>query len=287
MKGYSSREIHMLAILIKENQKNLEQLVSCTHHLAHENKILLQMILCGFECRIASRRTIQAEEMARLLQREHLGLEIWHRVSECMWHTKWQIASLQKLRYSSVQQAKYGSAGDWNNRPMRSSGKARDCLSETSCMGQRRGGLPSIKNTWALAYLGWGPEKSRIIRSTFWFVDIKRYMASKPGELSRLSVITSISRSWGRFHRNEYKDIERQNIRVTFSSRISNSFKTELRIRWACSSTTRIFHREGGFTERMASRNSGKHYYPQFAISCTAYLSEPGLSARSWLGVRC
>jgi hypothetical protein len=48
----------------------------------------------------------------------------------------------------------------------------------------------------------------------------------------------------------------RRGARVTFSSKISNCFKTELRSRWECSSTTRIFHLDGGLTERIASRNS-------------------------------
>lgn len=47
-----------------------------------------------------------------------------------------------------------------------------------------------------------------------------------------------------------------EHIRVTFSSRISNCFSTEPRRRCECSSTTRIFHLPGGFTERIASRNS-------------------------------
>ena len=45
--------------------------------------------------------------------------------------------------------------------------------------------------------------------------------------------------------------------RVTFSSKMSNFLRTELRSSWECSSMTRIFHLEGGLTERMASKNSG------------------------------
>ena len=49
------------------------------------------------------------------------------------------------------------------------------------------------------------------------------------------------------------------NIRVTFSSNISNCFKTDPIRRCECSSTTRIFHRPGGFTDRIASKNSVDH----------------------------
>jgi hypothetical protein len=48
----------------------------------------------------------------------------------------------------------------------------------------------------------------------------------------------------------------KDSARVTFSSRMSNCLRTELRSRCECSSMTRIFHLEGGLTERMASRNS-------------------------------
>jgi hypothetical protein len=47
----------------------------------------------------------------------------------------------------------------------------------------------------------------------------------------------------------------KDSARVTFSSRMSNCLRTELRSCCECSSMTRIFHREGGLTERMASRN--------------------------------
>ena len=45
------------------------------------------------------------------------------------------------------------------------------------------------------------------------------------------------------------------NSRVTFSSRISYCIRVLPSNFWACSSTTRIFHLPGGFTERIASRN--------------------------------
>ena len=45
-------------------------------------------------------------------------------------------------------------------------------------------------------------------------------------------------------------------VRVTFSSRISNCLRTAPRSFCENSSTTRIFHRPGGLTERIASRNS-------------------------------
>jgi hypothetical protein len=44
--------------------------------------------------------------------------------------------------------------------------------------------------------------------------------------------------------------------RVTFSSKISNCLRTELRSCCECSSITRIFHLDGGLTERIASKNS-------------------------------
>lgn len=46
--------------------------------------------------------------------------------------------------------------------------------------------------------------------------------------------------------------------RVTFSSKMSNCLRTELRSCCECSSITRIFHLEGGLTERMASKNSAR-----------------------------
>jgi len=50
---------------------------------------------------------------------------------------------------------------------------------------------------------------------------------------------------------------KRASSRVTFSSKMSNFLRTKLRSSWECSSMTRIFHLEGGLTERMAPRNSG------------------------------
>ena len=49
---------------------------------------------------------------------------------------------------------------------------------------------------------------------------------------------------------------ESKNIQVTFSSKISNCLSTEPSNFCECSSTTRIFHRPGGLTDLMASRNS-------------------------------
>ena len=57
--------------------------------------------------------------------------------------------------------------------------------------------VPSMKNKCAPAYRGCPPEKSRMILSTFWEVAMTRYMASNPGEGSRLLVIDSISTKGG------------------------------------------------------------------------------------------
>ena len=60
--------------------------------------------------------------------------------------------------------------------------------------------------------------------------------------------------------------------RVTFSSKISNCLRTELMRRCECSSTTRIFHRPGGCTERIASRNSADHeLYAESARTSTTH----------------
>lgn len=74
-----------------------------------------------------------------------------------------------------------------------------------------------------------------------------------------------------------------RHIRVTFSSKISNCFSTEPRRRCECSSTTRIFHLPGGFTERIASRNSVTKIAGQ-CRECMCYTgdrrrSEPSRSA--------
>lgn len=57
---------------------------------------------------------------------------------------------------------------------------------------------------------------------------------------------------------------ERADLQVTFSSRISNCFKTDPNSFCECSSTTRIFHRPGGFTDLMASRNSTERKYMSY-----------------------
>jgi|ERR1700722_7909207 len=46
------------------------------------------------------------------------------------------------------------------------------------------------------------------------------------------------------------------NIRVTFSSKISNCLRTDPSNFCEYSSTTRIFHRPGGLTDLIASKNS-------------------------------
>ncbi len=67
-----------------------------------------------------------------------------------------------------------------------------------------------------------------------------------------------------------------EHIRVTFSSRISNCFSTEPRRRCECSSTTRIFHLPGGFTERIASRNSAEERHNR----CANVRADRGETAR-------
>lgn len=81
-----------------------------------------------------------------------------------------------------------------------------------------------------------------------------------------------------------------KHIRVTFSSKISNCFSTDPRRRCECSSTTRIFHLPGGFTERIASRNSVTKIGRQ-CRECMSYTggrrrSEPSRSARACGGAR-
>lgn len=117
-----------------------------------------------------------------------------------------------------------------------------------------------MKNKCAAAYCFFS-VKSRMMRSTFWFVGINKYMASNSGWSSRWLVIDSmtcihrVDRTTDN-HKHFRRTMMRQYIRVTFSWRISNCFNTDPSSFCANSSTTRIFHRPGGFTDRIASRNS-------------------------------
>ena len=89
------------------------------------------------------------------------------------------------------------------------------------------------------------------------------YTASKPDCASRLFVMDSMTYDNKRFMTPRVRKQDGGvtvtgggSARVTFSSRMSNCLRTELRICCECSSITRIFHLEGGLTERMASKNS-------------------------------
>ena len=70
----------------------------------------------------------------------------------------------------------------------------------------------------------------------------------------RLLLIVSITVQSNPFQFLVLTSSVHKNVRVTFSSRISNCFNVAPKSLWACSSTTRTFHRPGGFTERIASR---------------------------------
>jgi len=99
-----------------------------------------------------------------------------------------------------------------------------------------------------------------MIRSTFCVVGMSIYTASKSGWGSRILVIDSIT---VRGLIDEYSHLTNSNVRVTFSSSISNCLSTALRSFWEWSSTTRIFHRPGGLTDRIASKNSAKLSFQQ------------------------
>jgi len=112
---------------------------------------------------------------------------------------------------------------------------------------------PSMKNKWAARYCLWS-VKSLIMRFTLCVVGIRRYMASNSGWGSRLLEIDSIT---GVVDMNQVCLCRWFSyIQVTLSSRTSNCFKTAPRSFWEKSSTTSIFHRVGGLTDRMASKNS-------------------------------
>lgn len=122
-----------------------------------------------------------------------------------------------------------------------------------------------MKKRCAPAYCCRPPEKSRMMRSTLAEVGITMYTASKPDWASRLFVMDSMTYNNKRFMMPRVRETRwrgdgdgRGSARVTFSSKMSNCLRTELRSCCECSSMTRIFHLEGGVTERIASKNSAR-----------------------------
>jgi hypothetical protein len=122
-----------------------------------------------------------------------------------------------------------------------------------------------MKKRCAPAYCCRPPEKSRMMRSTLAEVGITMYTASKPDCTSRLLVMDSMTYNNNIFMMPRVRKQDGEgtvtgggSARVTFSSKMSNCLRTELRSCCECSSITRIFHLEGGLTERIASKNSAR-----------------------------
>ena len=107
------------------------------------------------------------------------------------------------------------------------------------------------------AFLNWclPLEYSLMMRMTFWVVGMRRYIASWStcgsynGEL--ISIIPS-----RKLQITDVLQCPTSHVPVTISSRISFLLSALNKICLEWSSTTSIFHLVGGWTDRMASRNS-------------------------------
>ena len=122
-----------------------------------------------------------------------------------------------------------------------------------------------------------------MIRSTFCVVGMRMYIASKSGWGSRMFVMDSITSWHNILERCALWVVPDSDVQVTRSARISNCLRTALRSLCEYSSTTKIFHPEGGLTDRKASRNSAERQeFQQVSVSVTKRHPECSLTvARS------